>query len=300
MCVSVLFMLTLSSESFKPIKSNIMSTFPRIKEARLYSYNNAEYLNFLRRFRSRMPLRENDEEDRPGELSLLASEPMGAPDLGISAGQVSELDSYLEQLTELNNQSRINQETASRIETDSQRDKVAVYILNRINGASALPLQSEREAGIFLANIVKPYTGISRLAFNQETETIKGLLADLRKAENKTAVDALALTPYMEELERLNNLFERLTEQRTTAQINSAIDNSKTVRAKADSLYEDMVDLTFAWSLAHPSDVASNFIREVNALIDEAQASLHQRKPSGKKPEGGGSTDDERPGELSN
>lgn len=297
------FYAYLTPRIIKPIKSNIMSTFPRIKEARLYSYNNAEYLNFLRRFRSRMPLRKGGEEDRPGELSLLADEPLGAPDLGISAGQVTEMDGYLEQLTELNNQSRISQETASRIETDRQRDKVAVYILNRINGASALPLQSEREAGIFLANIVKPYTGISRLAFNQETETIKGLLVDLRKEENKTAVDALALTPYMEELERLNNLFVTLTEQRTTAQINSAIDNSKIIRAKADSLYEDMTDLAFAWSLAHPSDAASNFIRDVNALIDEAQASLHQRKPSGKKDDEGtegGNTPDDRPGELSN
>lgn len=274
-----------------------MSTFPRIKEARLYSYNNAEYLNFLRRFRSRMPLRKDDEEERPGELSVLADEPMGAPDLGISTGQVAEMDSYLEQLTELNNQSRISQETASRVETDTQRDRVAVYILNRINGASALPLQSERDAGIFLANIVKPYTGISRLAFNQETETIKGLLVDLRKTENKNAVDVLGLTPYMDELERLNNRFEALTEQRTTTQINNAIDNSKIVRAKADALYEDMTDLAFAWCLAHPSEAALNFIRDVNALIDEAQASLHQRKPSG-KPEGGGSPDDERPGEL--
>lgn len=275
-----------------------MSTFLKIKEARLYSYNNAEYLNFLSRFRSRIPLREGGEEERPGELSLLADEPLGAPDLGISAEQVAEMDGYIEQLTELNNQSRISQETASRIETDNQRDKVAVYILNRINGASTLPLQSEREAGIFLANIVKPYTGISRLAFNQETETIKGLLVDLRKEENKTAVAALALTPYMDELERLNNQFAALTEQRTTAQINNAIDNSKIIRAKADSLYGNMADLAFAWSLAHPSEAASNFIRDVNVLIDEAQASLHQRKLTIKKQEGGSSSGEERPGEL--
>lgn len=279
-----------------------MGTFLKFKEARLYSYNNAEYINYFRRFRSRIPLREDDkgggEEDRPGELSYLPDLPLGAPDLGISAEQVAEMDKYLEQLTDLNNQSRISQETALRAEVDKQRDKVAVYILNRINGAAGLLLQSEREAGIFLANVVKPYTGISNLPLNQETETIKGLLVDLRKEENKKASDALALTPYMSELERLNNEFESLTEQRTNTRLENSIEKSKIIRAKADSLYEDMTDLAYAWSLAHPSDVASNFIREVNALIDEAQASLHQRKPSGKKPEGGGSGNDDRPGEL--
>lgn len=279
-----------------------MGTFLKFKEARLYSYNNAEYINYFRRFRSRIPLREDDEgggeEDRPGELSNLPDLPLGAPDLGILAEQVAEMDKYLEQLTDLNNQSRISQETALRAEVDKQRDKVAVYILNRINGAAGLLLQSEREAGIFLANVVKPYTGISNLPLNQETETIKGLLVDLRKEENKKAADALALTPYMSELERLNNEFESLTEQRTNTRLENSIEKSKIVRAKADSLYEDMTDLAYAWSLAHPSDVASNFIREVNALIDEAQASLHQRKPSGKKSEGGGSGNDDRPGEL--
>lgn len=272
-----------------------MGTFLKFKEARLYSYNNAEYINFLRRYRSYLPL--EAEEQRPGELSLLSDEPLGAPSLGISAGQVAELDLYLSQLTDLNNQSRISQETASRTEIDNQRDQVVIYITDRITRAASLPLQAEREAGKFLSNVVKPYIGIARLPFNQETETIRGLLVDLRKVENTAAVEALGLTPYMVELERLNTLYESVTEQRTASQMANAIDNSKIIRAKADSLYEDMTDLAYAWSLANPSDKASDFIRNVNALIDEAQASLNKRKASGKKEDSGSGSD--RPGELS-
>lgn len=274
-----------------------MGTFPRIKEARLYSYNNAEYLNFLRRFRAHLPLEVGGEEDRPGELSLLSDEPLGAPALGISATQVAELDDYLAQLTDLNNQSRISQETGSLTVLDNKRDKVAIYITNRITRASSLPLQSEQDAGLFLVNVVKPYIGLARLPFNQETETIRGLLVDLRKAENASAVEALGLTSYMTELERLNNQYEEVAALRSANRLVNTIDNSKIIRAKADDLYDDMTDLAYAWSLAHPSEKASDFIRNINALIDETQISLHLRAGSGKK-ENGGSGGDERPGEL--
>lgn len=272
-----------------------MGTFLKIKPARLYDYNNAEYLNFLRRLRALLPLENAD--DRPGELSLLNDEPSGAPALGISAELVAGLDGYIAQLTELNNQSRISQETASLTQIDKERDNVAIYITNRIARASALPLQAERDAGVFLANVVKPYIGLARLPYNQETEAVRGLLVDLRKTENASAVETLALAPYMTELERLNNHYEEVVEARSANRLANALDNSKKIRTQADDLYEDMADLAYAWSLAHPSDEAAAFIRNLNALIDEMQVAVHLRAKGDKKKDDKPAGDD-RPGEL--
>ena len=279
-----------------------MGTFLKFKDAGLTTYNNAEYINFLNRFRELLPSGQ-EEEDRPGILSL--REAVAVPALGISAEQVQQMDDYIGQLTELNNQSRISQETAQRTELDRQRDSIAAYLLNRISTAVASPMEEERKAGLYLANVVKPYSGITRLAMNQETETIKGFLVDLRKETSAASVAALGLTSCMDELERLNDSFAKLTSQRFIAKANNTPENSKTVRAKANALYEDMTDLAFASSLLNPSEEATLFIRNVNALIDEFQTALHFRKSQTKdkdkdkdKEEGSGSGPDDRPGEL--
>lgn len=279
-----------------------MGTFLKFKDAGLTTYNNAEYINFLNRFRELLPSGQ-EEEDRPGILSL--REAVAVPALGISAEQVQQMDDYIGQLTELNNQSRISQETAQRTELDRQRDSIAAYLLNRISTAAASPMEEERKAGLYLANVVKPYSGITRLAMNQETETIKGFLVDLRKETSAASVAALGLTSCMDELERLNDSFAKLTSQRFIAKANNTPENSKTVRAKANALYEDMTDLAFASSLLNPSEEATLFIRNVNALIDEFQTALHFRKSQTKdkdkdkdKEEGSGSGPDDRPGEL--
>ena len=257
-----------------------MGTYLKFTDFSANNFNNAEYLSFLRRFRALLPFPEQG-GDRPEIESLSVNESNGVPALGVSAAQLTVLD----QLTDLNNQSRISQETETLNDTDKQRDNVAVYALNRINNSATLPLQAEQEAGKFLRNVVKPYTGIARLPLNQETETIKGLLVDLRKPENASAVQALSLTPYLNELERLNNLYESLVAQRAAERLASSVDNSKIVRAQGDDIYDDITSLAFAWSLANPSDEATAFIRNVNALISDAQTAYNQRMGQKKKKE---------------
>lgn len=261
-----------------------MGTFLNFSDPFLGRYNVAEYLSFLRRFRALLPF---PEEDRPVINSL--DEANGVPALGISAGLLAQLDEVIAQLTELNNQSRASLESEQLIDLDKQRDNVSVYILDRINRSSTLPLKAERDAGKSLFLLAKPYKGIYQLPFNQETETIKGLLFDLRKEENAAAVQALGLTPYLDELERLNNEYEALAAQRAAARLANAVDNSKIVRAKGNDIYEDMTALAFAWSLANPSDEATAFIRNVNALIADAQTAYNQRMGQKKK------TGDDRP-----
>lgn len=261
-----------------------MGTYLRFTEFSTNNFNNAEYLSFLRRFRALLPFPEEG-GDRPEIESLSADESNGVPALGVSAEQIAALDTVIGQLTDLNNQSRISQETETLKDTDKQRDNVAVYILNRISNSATLPLPEEREAGKHLWNVVKPYTKITRLPLNQETETIKGLLVDLRKPENASSVKALNMSPYLNELERLNNLYDSLAAQRAAERLASSADNSKIVRVQGDDIYEDITSLAFAWSLANPSDEATAFIRNVNALIADTKTAYNQRMGQKKKKE---------------
>lgn len=261
-----------------------MGTFLKFSDPLLSRYNIAEYLSLFRRFRALLPFPKQGEDDRPVIESLNLNESNGVPALGISAELVAKLDEVIAQLTELNNQTRATLETEQLSEVDKQRDDVGVYALERIFRSATLPLQSEREAGKTLKLVAKPYRGFYALPNNQETETIKGLLLDLRKPEHAAAVQTLGLTPYLDELERLNNLYESLAAQRAAVRLANAIDNSKIVRAQGNDIYDDMTSLAFAWSLAHPSDEATAFIHNVNALLADAQTAYNQRMAQKKKP----------------
>lgn len=97
---------------------------------------------------------------------------------------------------------------------DTNRDNLAIYIITRISRAGTLPLEAERDAGKYLYKVIKPYNGIARLPMAQETAKIKGLLLDLRKDENKPYVTTLGLDAYLAELEKENNAYDRLSQQR--------------------------------------------------------------------------------------
>ena len=154
-----------------------------------------------------------------------------------------------------------------------------------------------KNAGKLLYNKLKAYVGIASLPVSQETAAIKGMLLDLRKPEFAEAVTTLGLTAYMNELERLNNLYEELVAKRSTARSAKSIGtDSRTVRQEMNSLYEDMNDLAFASNLLNGTDETAAFIRSVNTLIAETRTARNQRGNK-KKGEGGGAGD-ERPGEL--
>ena len=125
------------------------------------------------------------------------------------------------------------------------------------------------------------------------------MLLDLRKPEFAEAVTTLGLTTYMNELERLNNLYEELVAKRSTARSAKNIGtDSRTVRQEMNSLYEDMNDLAFASNLLHGTDETAAFIRDVNTLIAETRTARNQRGSKKKEEGGGGEGEGEEMGEV--
>ena len=271
----------------------------KIDSYSLHNLNNAEYATYIARYLAHLPLAEDSgEEDRPGELSL-QEEQSGAPSLKISADMVARMKALLETLTDLNKETRSSVETEEIAKTEAARDRVATFTVSRATGYSLLPLESEQKAGKLLYNTLKPYVGIASLPVAQETAAIKGMLLDLRKPEFAEAVTVLGLAPYLDELERLNNLYEGQVAARSASRVAGSIGtDSKAVRREMDSLYEDMNDLAFASNLLHGTDETAAFIRNVNTLVAETRTARHQRGGKPKGEGGGGSNDDERPGEL--
>lgn len=266
-----------------------MSTITKIKPIGLKKLNNAEHLNHMSRFRALVSV---EEGDRPEIINLRSSTPSA---LGISSEQLAAFDAECLLLTDLVKESRISNETALMLEVDKKRDSLVVYFTTSISQMRNSPIAIQATAALSLYNVTKPYVGIYRSANQQETQQIFGLLADLDKPENAANVVALNLKPVVDELRTANQQYADLTNQRAGTRAAAIKDNSLRVRARLDSLYDDMTTLAFVESVANPTTATADFVRSLNLLVDETTALYNLRIGAAKA---GKKSEDDRPDEV--
>ena len=280
-----------------------MGKYIKIHPISVSLLNNAEYLNLMRRFRALIPAGTpgqggTEEDERPGELALTDINTQ----VGITDGELEAFDADVEKLGDVVSQSRVSDETAQMAEADKERDDLIVYFNAQVSNERKSPIEAKRTAAIGLYNVTKVYVGIQKLAGQQETQQVNGLLQDLAKEENTARVEALNLTEVVEAIRTANRKYESLTAARTNARAAVTLENSKTIRARLDELFDDMLTISFVYSVAYPTADTATFIAQTNALIDEVKAAYNQRRgiASAGKDEGGSSDggSEERPGGL--
>ena len=254
-----------------------MSTYTKIKTLPLSLFNNAEYLSFMNHV---LDLANGNsgggDSESPYEISLLTGSD-GIPELGLTKEFLDTYEADLLAMADVVDESRTSQETEQMALHDTNRDNLAIYIITRISRAGTLPLEAERDAGKYLYKIIKPYNGIARLPMAQETAKIKGLLLDLRKDENKPYVTTLGLDAYLAELEKENNAYDRLSQQRVQNRTTSKKESGANLRKRIDVYYDDLTLLAQSYSVAKPSEKATAFIAALNQLIAETTAAYNQR-----------------------
>ena len=202
----------------------------RVEEINLVRLANAEFMNFMERFLSLLPL-EAEGEPESGE--------MGAPKLSITAEQVTEAKGYLAQMNDLTRIPQMKAETKPKEEVDRKRDSLISLLFSRVKTSRSVPIEAESKAAEQLYIVISPYRGIGKLPYNQETEMIKGLLLDLRKLENSEAVRTLGLDAYVDELDNCNKQFEALV--KTADMKNSELgfnEQMRDLRVAMTALYE--------------------------------------------------------------
>ena len=117
----------------------------KVESIYLYHLTNAELINFLRRFMDLLPLEDDEEGGKH------------APALAITSEMVAEGNGYLQTAADLNRQSKLKAETKPKKEIDRLRDRMVVFIIDRI---SFLRSSAVAAAAELLYIVVKPYKGI--------------------------------------------------------------------------------------------------------------------------------------------
>lgn len=249
----------------------------RVEEINLVRLANAEFMNFMERFLSLLPL-EAEGEPESGE--------MGAPKLSITAEQVTEAKGYLAQMNDLTRIPQMKAETKPKEEVDRKRDSLISLLFTRVKTSRSVPIEAESKAAEQLYIVISPYRGIGKLPYNQETEMIKGLLLDLRKLENSEAVRTLGLDAYVDELDNCNKQFEALV--KTADMKNSELgfnEQMRDLRVAMTDLYREMTDYAFATNLLNETEESLYFMSGLNALIRDVESIYKQRLNSRKKKE---------------
>ena len=228
----------------------------KVESIYLYHLTNAELINFLRRFMDLLPLEDDEEGGKH------------APALAITSEMVAEGNGYLQTAADLNRQSKLKAETKPKKEIDRLRDRMVVFIIDRI---SFLRSSAVAAAAELLYIVVKPYKGIGSLSYNRETEEITGLLTDLNKPENVDAVRTLGIEKDIDDLKSYNDQFIAL--------VAAADETSSTLalNEKMSDWYDEMADRAFASNLLNESEESLYFISGLNALIQSVETSYKQR-----------------------
>lgn len=275
-----------------------MEKYQRIPSIALTNLNNAEYLSFMNHVLDLVSGNDagGTDTDSPDEISL-QTEGEGVPELGLSQAFLDTYEADLLAMADVVDESRVSAETEQMTLHDTNRDNLAIYILTRVSRAGSLPLEAEREAGKALYKVVKPYNGIARLPMAQETAKIRGLLMDLRKAENQPYVATLGLEAYMAELEKENETYDQLAQRRTRSRVAAKKESGAEIRKRVDAYYADLTLLAQSYSVAKPSAKATTFITSLSQLIAETTTAYRQRMAQAKKKEEAPGADTESPDE---
>lgn len=274
-----------------------MGKYLKFKPISIALLNNAEILNFFKRFRLLIPTGApgtEEDEDQPEDLDLNEINTK----VGITDSELEAFDTDVKLLEDNVNQSRVSSETAKLNVIEKQRDEEVVFFNAEVSNCRKSPIEAVKNAAVELYNTTHVYVGIQNLPDQQETQMIHGLLTDLEKPENKAYVQTLHLTDVVEAIRLHNEQFETLTTQRTANKMSSTKENSKIVRGRLEPLYDDMVTTAFIYSVAFPSTEATAFIHNVNALIDEVKSLYNLRRGIAAANKNKPTPDDERPGEL--
>ena len=280
-----------------------MGTIIKIKELGLQQLNNAEFTEFMNRFRKLIPVQASEEEERPGGLSVLTESETGY--LGVTSEMLAAFDADMQALTDSVSRQRTDDRTKQKSLYEISRGSCVTLYFTSLQTAMKSPIAATAEAGNILWTRTKDYRGIQRLPQQQETAQIRGLLFDLAKEENQTHVTTLHLEGLLEQMRETNEEFARLSEESLTERAADTTEQTLIVRDRLAVQYDDISTTIFAFSVAEKNADALTFVSNLNALVDETRTAYKRRSKgeteSEETPEGGneeGDNNEERPGGL--
>ncbi|WP_314313615.1 DUF6261 family protein [Hoylesella saccharolytica] len=214
--------------------------------------------------------------------------------LNIPADLLASWKANIDLEVEINKQSMMSALTKELEAKDVDRDRVLsrLFGLIKVHRLSFVEAESKPAERLYAA--LKPYLGIQKEAFGDETIHIVGLLKDTERFT--TEVTALGLAGLLTQLKTLNEDYRKLDAQRRSDSVASKLPNARSVRRQTDADFEVICQcIQASYMLAATKEdkaLILTLVNEMNRVASDLKASYKasaaQRKPKDKKKPGGG------------
>jgi hypothetical protein len=177
---------------------------------------------------------------------------------------------------ELLEQIRKSNFTALIAEKDGLRDNAYRGISETVYTAKKHYDPTKRTAAESLSALIDHYGNVADKPYNEETATIYNFCQDIR-SKYANEISILDLTGWIDELERVNNDFEKTILDRNKEYAEKDEGNMLDIRKKTDRTYLDIVERIEALSLVKGNEQYETFIKNLNANIDRYILSVKRR-----------------------
>ncbi|EFM02228.1 DUF6261 family protein [Hoylesella marshii] len=208
---------------------------------------------------------------------------------------------------EINKQATASVLTAQLQKKDTERDQLLTNIFAVVRAQRTSPVAAIREAAQHLYVILKPYFGIQEEIFEAESGHIVGMEQDAGKFPAEVAV--LGLKAVFDELNVVNEEYERLRTDRRNEATAAKLPDSRTARRETDELFEGAcqcilasyimaktaVEKTLVADLVSDMNkISADFRATFNLSIGQKAAAKKRKEDKDKKP---GGDKDKKPGD---
>jgi hypothetical protein len=161
-------------------------------------------------------------------------------------------------------------------QADKRVDSIIIGINNIINAGLHHFDQQIQEAAKILKDRMKVFGSIRNKPYEEESAAVKLLITDLN-GKHAQQRDLLGLRDWVDQLTIAEDEFEQLFKQRNTELAQRPDFNLKDTRKEIDAVYQKIIAIIDATTIADPSQNFDAFIRELNEEIEYVIEHSHRR-----------------------
>lgn len=170
-------------------------------------------------------------------------------------------------------------ETAKIAAADKHRDDAVSALTRQLWVYEVSDDEAELEAYQSLSTLFDTYNGIQKWNFEEETNGIDNLLADLLNSKYKPQVELLQMLRYVNRLEAANTAFKTLFAARIQEASGKESYDVPALRKAIKTVYEDMVGYVLTMVKAQKTEPYLKTLDVINTVRKYYHDLLAKRKP---------------------
>lgn len=177
-------------------------------------------------------------------------------------------------------QIRKSDETIKIVAADDKRDRSISAMQRQLSVYELSENEDEVEAFRSLNTLFKVYKGLKNWNFEEESNGIDNLIADLNNSKYQPLVVDLNMTAFVTRLTTNNNAFKTLFDNRIQEVADKVVYDTKVLRRNLTNDYADMNEYVVAMSKAKNNDEFNKSLDVINAVRKYYADLLAKRKPA--------------------